>query len=84
MNTKEYKGIKIPYCDSKYAIWHIDEELDTYYKISQLKDRGRITTINKSKCYTKAKDPNYLYSDVIITNFTLPFAFANFKTIVVD
>lgn len=85
MNNNDYKGIKILDSNKKHAIWCIDEELDNYYKVSLLSDRSRITTINKKGLYIISSDADYLYSDrVIDISFTLPFAFANFKTITVE
>ena len=67
---------------NQYSIWIIDEDEGKYFRISLEGDRGRITTINKTKLYTKQEDPNYLYSDDLryIKSY-IPFAFTNFKTI---
>lgn len=80
-----FKGIKIFDSNYKRAIWCIEEEMDIYFKISLLKDRSRITSINKKKCYINSEDSDYLYSDTVIEiSFTVPFAFANFKTMSID
>lgn len=82
---KEVTKIKILNDSNQYAIWCIDEDEGSYYRISLEGDRGRITTISKWNTYTKKEDPNYLYSDNIIKlKSYLPFAFANFKTIVME
>jgi glyceraldehyde-3-phosphate dehydrogenase/erythrose-4-phosphate dehydrogenase len=67
LHEYELKGIKILDNFNKYSIWFIDEELSDYYRISLVKDRGRITTINKRKTYKKDDDPHYLYSDFTIS-----------------